>query len=143
MNEIEKMFENAGIEPTITDACTVEDKYWQNEKLANIYGTFDMYMNAKCGQQEDCTTLCSYAYTKEEYPTFTAEKQLELIKWLLEKWMDVRFVHNLDGIYYISSFNNASYIGKNLEECIASFVNNAWQDLTEEDKINIKNILEM
>ena len=105
MNEVTKLYENAGIKPL----CQIPDEY--------------------CGM-------------KNVYEDFTSEKQLSLIKWLLEKWMDVSFVHNLDGIYYISSFNNVSYTGKNLEECIASFVNNAWQDLTEEERKQIKNILE-
>ena len=65
MNEVKKLYRNAGIEPTYYDACTVEDNYWKNEELANKYGTFDMYMNAKCGKQEDCTTLCRCAYTRE------------------------------------------------------------------------------
>lgn len=80
MTNIEQeFFKVFGIEPKYQDACTVEDKYWQNEELANKYGTFDMYMNAKCGNQENCTTQCSCAYTKEIYPEITAEKLLELV----------------------------------------------------------------
>lgn len=74
--EFFKVFE---IEPKYQDACTVEDKYWQNEELANKYGTFDMYMNAKCGNQENCTTQCSCAYTKEIYPEITDKILLDLI----------------------------------------------------------------
>ena len=52
-NELEKQFfKYYGIEPRYEDACTVEDKYWDNEELANEYGTFDQYMNCKCGDQE-------------------------------------------------------------------------------------------
>lgn len=80
MTNIEQQFfEVFGIEPKYQDACTVEDKYWQNEELANEYGTFDMYMNAKCGNQENCTTQCSCAYTKEIYHKITAEKLLQMI----------------------------------------------------------------
>lgn len=67
------------IEPRYEDACTVEDKYWNNEELANEYGTFDQYMNCKCGNQENCTTECSCAYQKEIYPTITDRILLNLI----------------------------------------------------------------
>lgn len=80
ITELEKQFYRTfGIEPKYQDACTVEDKYWQNEELANKYGTFDMYMNAKCGNQENCTTQCSCAYTKEIYPEITDLKLLQLL----------------------------------------------------------------
>lgn len=128
MSEITKLYENAGIEPKYIDACTVEDKYWQNEELANEYGTFDMYMNAKCGQQEDCTTLCSCAYTKEEYPPFTAEKQLEIVKQILFStwWM------NLKRLQFSEKF----------DEGLAQMINELWQDLSEEEKQQVKGILE-
>ena len=74
-----QFFETFGIEPEYQDACTVEDKYWDNEELANEYGTFDQYMNCKCGNQENCTTECSCAYQKEIYPQITVRILLELI----------------------------------------------------------------
>ena len=79
-NELEKhFFSTFGIEPRYEDACTVEDKYWNNEELANEYGTFDQYMNCKCGNQENCTTECSCAYQREVYPQITDRILLELI----------------------------------------------------------------
>ena len=79
-NELEKQFFSTfGIEPIYKDACTVEDKYWNNEELANEYGTFDQYMNCKCGNQGNCTTECSCAYQKEVYPQITDRILLELI----------------------------------------------------------------
>ena len=78
--DLEKnFFDTFGIEPRYEDACTVEDKYWNNEELANEYGTFDQYMNCKCGNQEDCTTECSCAYQREVYPQITDRILLELI----------------------------------------------------------------
>ena len=78
-NELEKQFFQCyGIEPRYEDACTVEDKYWDNEELANEYGTFDQYMNCKCGDQENCTTECPCAYQKEVYPQITDSILLEL-----------------------------------------------------------------
>ena len=79
-NELAKQFFKCfGIEPRYEDACTVEDKYWDNEELANEYGTFDQYMNCKCGNQENCTTECSCAYQKEVYPQITDHILLNLI----------------------------------------------------------------
>ena len=78
--DLEKQFFSTfGIKPRYEDACTVEDKYWNNEELANKYGTFDQYMNCKCGHQENCTTECSCAYQKEIYPQITDHILLKLI----------------------------------------------------------------
>lgn len=78
--ELEKQFFQCfGIEPKYQDTCTVEEKYWQNEELANEFGTFDQYMNIKCGNQENCTTQCSCAYQKEIYPQITDYKLLQLL----------------------------------------------------------------
>ena len=79
--DLEKQFfDTFGIEPKYEDACTVEDKYWDNEELANEFGTFDQYMNCKCGNQENCTTECSCAYQKEIYPQITDSILLSLVK---------------------------------------------------------------
>lgn len=62
------------------------------------------------------------------YPPFTAEKQLELIKWLI--------VHSfhicLEDELIVSAF----------EDSLANLINNLWQYLTEEERKQIKNILE-
>ena len=130
MSEIEKMYKNAGIEPKYIDACTVEDKYWQNEELANEYGTFDMYMNAKCGQQEDCTTLCSCAYTKEEYPPFTAEKQIEIVCFLINRGVELSF-----------NCEQGKINTQAIQRGLAGLINNLWQDLTESEQQQIADIL--
>ena len=89
-NELEKQFFQCfGIEPRYEDACTVEDKYWDNEELANEYGTFDQYMNCKCGDQENCTTECSCAYQREVYPQITSDILLELICIANEAYIDL------------------------------------------------------
>lgn len=94
--ELEKQFfDTFGIEPRYEDACTVEDKYWNNEELANKYGTFDQYMNCKCGDQENCTTECSCAYQKEIYPQITDHILLELIK-ILSKEFIFKMFNNFD-----------------------------------------------
>ena len=84
MSEIEKMYENAGVEPV-------------------------------------------YPYTKC-YPYFTAEKQIELIKWLI--------VHSpstcLEDEIIVCAF----------EDSLANIINTMWQSLSEEEKQQVKGILE-
>ena len=88
-NELEKQFfKYFGIEPRYEDACTVEDKYWDNEELANEYGTFDQYMNCKCGDQENCTTECPCAYQREVYPQITDSILLELLV-IMTRYTDI------------------------------------------------------
>lgn len=102
-----QFFETFGIEPEYQDACTVEDKYWDNEELANEYGTFDHYMNCKCGNQENCTTECSCAYQKEIYPQITDSHYLKMICLIAEKL-------NCFSNYHIDYKNLKEYILKEM-----------------------------
>ena len=101
-NELEKQFfKYFGIEPRYEDACTVEDKYWDNEELANEYGTFDQYMNCKCGDQENCTTECSCAYQKEVYPEITDNILLELLV-IMTRYTDI--IDGFDSVQELKEF---------------------------------------
>lgn len=91
-----QFFETFQIKPEYQDACTVEDKYWDNEELANEYGTFDQYMNCKCGNQENCTAECSCAYQKEIYPQITDSHYLQLVCWVNERRIFQNF--DVDGL---------------------------------------------
>jgi len=90
MNEVEKMYENAGIKK-------IELDYPDN---------FDPF-----------------------YPEFTAEKQIEITRKLWE--LRPNIYPNFDLLVEYS-----------YGEMIATFVNNIWQDLTEEEKQQVKGILE-
>ena len=82
-----------------------------------------------------------------EYPPFTAEKQIELIKW---------FAKNQQGFclgYWIGKDGNnwecsviseweVLSISENFEEALTGFINVIWQSLTEEEKQQIKDILQ-
>lgn len=137
MNEIEKMYENAGIE-----------KFEPKEKFS----------------LDDCEEYCLDNNCKEcswrKYPPFTAEKQLEI--------EGVIFRHNY-GICELkrnlgTEFNNGKFVKHyfvwhymaqddisddyyfEYSNCdrgiaLAGFVNSVWQDLTEEEKEQIKDIL--
>lgn len=116
MNEIKKLYANAGFIKTKgnCDVCPLDVG----------------------------TCMRGYSECPYIYPPFTAEKQIELIKFLLDKYCDIRIRKNLEGAYYIKSFNDISCFSEDFEETLASFTNTHWQDLTEEDKTSIKNILE-
>ena len=107
MNELEKLYENAGVE-----------KF-----------TFRGVKNPQV-----------------LYPPFTAEKQLELIKWLSTKELKIRINKQPYAVYVgILGNDNTCFYGCEglyLEQTLAEFINHLWQDLTEEECNQIKEILE-
>ena len=111
MNEIEKMYENAGIKPLPTCSnCNMLDEYWSN-------GTY--CSTCKCDKGNDECGMADYVY-----PPFIAEKQIELIKFLLK---------NYEGV---------DYNDKSFEESLAGVINKLWADMPEEEKQQVKGILE-
>ena len=132
MNEIEKLYENAGVEP-IAEYC----KHQCNNEFDD---------NACIG--------CKHI-EKVEYPPFTAEKQIELIKLLAHKDYDkdaLLININASNYTYFSLGINSSDDGnglyedycfgsKQFDEALAGVVNLIWQDLTEEEKQQIRDIL--
>ena len=114
MSEIEKLYENAEL----------------------------LYCN-KCRHDSelDCLYMC-----ESKYLPFTAEKQLELIKWLA---ITRAILIKQNRIFVGFETGNpkdlkcSENLDLNFEETLAGLINTLWQDLTEEDKTGIKNILEM
>ena len=90
-----------------------------------------------------CYSLnCEYFEVDKGYPSFTAEKQIELFKWLIQKYKTILIEHKLN-LFYINIRD--IYTGKvhiEFDETIAGLINNLWQSLTEEEKQRIKEILE-
>lgn len=131
MSEIEKMYENAGIKPKQKGHCN--------------WGNYCPYPYSKCNDE------CPWWKYKDEvkYPPFTAEKQISILIALVN--------YNLyeeDKRLMIDSFNGEIYIGfyqdidlkanatdKEFSECVAKLINNIWQDLTEQEKTEIVEIL--
>lgn len=107
MNEIEKLYENAGVKPL----CQIPD--------------------GSCG-------------VKNVYEDFTAEKQLELIKWLCKTGRCLlRVVQYTDtNNWYMQTLENISSTAESFEESLAGLINNLWQDLTAEEQQQIKEILQ-
>ena len=150
MNEIEKLYENAGIEK-------VKDYYCPNceTKLEDWFGKHKGYIcpnercdYALCDDDEDFQECLEHLSYREEYPPFTAEKQIELIKFItslgvceIENWNDKGFHFAIKRKrIYPTMFLSLSNI--NLQETLADVINNLWQDLTEEEKQQVKGILE-
>ena len=138
-NELEKQFFKCfGIEPRYEDACTVEDKYWNNEELANEYETFDQYMNCKCSDQENCTTECSCAYQREVYPQITDHILLELI--CIINQMDLYFY---DELYYFTASNYKDLKEEVISKCKRLADKNALSEVTGEHiKHQVRTIFE-
>ena len=121
MNEVEKMYENAGLEPVLFYDC---ESY--NQKVEKGY-------------------------------LFTAEKQLELIKWLARKdygyCAESLLISIRDGYNYLSVgittefgsecfYEDSTFDNKQFDEAIAGLINKLWKKLTEEERKQIKEILE-
>lgn len=114
MSEIEKMYENCGIEIPIA-------------RLKIFKGD-----NGEI-------------FTR---PPLTAEKQIELIKFLMEQedfsWTIAQQGEDTKYIFYIGyEYSSGNFGGfKEFTEALAGIINNLWQDLTEEEHKQIKEILE-
>lgn len=100
-----------------------------------------MYRNAGINPCEDCGDfaqkacyfdLCNY--------NFTAEKQLEIIKVLAQRTnVVISFNHSIRG-WKISTLKRG-IIGTKFDDVLANLVNAYWQDLTEDEKQKIREIL--
>jgi hypothetical protein len=130
MNEVEKMYENANVER--------EFAYLECHRgRSSICCPIEEYE-----KDDECMGCINSSAMKKvyEYPPFTAEKQIELIKFLLNQ-----------GVYY-STFPNDTYqfhISDDIENpqprkfdiAIAEIINDLWQSLTSEEKQQVKGIL--
>lgn len=148
MSEITKLYENCNIKPKQEGYCD-----WDSNCP---------YPLLKCNDE------CPYWKDEDEakYPPFTAEKQIAVIMFILNKFGDIGFqeMYSIRGndettrkdfikclcdcehetidsrpvdFYYQNGAN-----GDNLEESIAGLINTLWQDLTEEERKEIKSILQ-
>lgn len=114
MNEVTKLYENA--EP---------------DRNCNLYKHFTE-CPMKHTQCEDCENFV--------YPPFTAEKQLELIKWLGTR-DEFNFYQNKvtkDWVFYDHEKDATHY---DFKLGLASWVDYLWRDLTDVEKQQIKEIL--
>ena len=129
MTEVEKLYELAGVKPKEccdrdSDLCMSCCPEWNNRKSCWKY--------------------------KSIAPPFTAEKQIELIKWLgLRRHLDID-IYNIKGCTIYEFSNDYDCItdeyrfmfdSSNFEYALAGLINNLWQDLTSVEKEQIREIL--
>lgn len=112
MNEIEKLYELAGCKKILCD-CT-------NCKKTDCTGNVD---------QDTCVKLA--------YPPFTAEKQVELIKWISHH--DGCFKVYLNSIEFGDTGFGSCFT---FEESLAKAVSNFLMSATDKEKEKVREILE-
>ena len=116
MNEVEKMYENTIGKQSY---CTAND-------------CLDM---SKC---KNCY------FCKQFYPPFTAEKQLELIKWLATRELKIKTQKQPCATYIGILGQHECFYGieeTHFEQALAGVINYLWQNLTEEERNEIYGIL--
>ena len=113
------------------------------EKLYSLAGIKKQLYCDICKARERALGLCAETKCDVFYPPFTAEKQIELIKWLIKSF-DIDFSQigqridtSLDGINCIGGIGSAG----TFEESLCMAVNDLWQDLTEAEQNDIREIL--
>lgn len=124
-NEITKLYELAGVE--------------QKE-----YGDCSWDCDCPYVDCEDihCDNTCPYwKIERVEYPPFTAEKQIELIKWLAE-WQDFYSIKDIEfnRFRFMCGMHTSEYL-KTFEETLANLVNILWEFLEDEQREQIREIL--
>lgn len=124
MSEIEKMYENADIKPKQKGYCDC--------------GTFCPYPHHKCN--DECPF---WKYEDEaEYPPFTAEKQIAILQ-LLTQRCDLTISHFTEWEFiHFDGQEPTQVTGKDFTETLAKLINAYWQSLAEEEKQQVKGILE-
>lgn len=80
----------------------------------------------------------------KRYPDFTAEKQIEITKFLISKYARFKKFRSYEQkdlymVYYECRYYPKQYLP--FGEALAESINYLWQDLTEEEKQQIKDIL--
>lgn len=117
MTEIEKMFENANIKQ-------------------------DRMCEWTCKDSENCNLNCKhYGSMQLYYPSFTAEKQLELIKWLSKRrLLNITFCENKN-TYQLSNNKCTGSFCSDLATAVVTLVQCELDFCTEEEKEEIRGIL--
>lgn len=120
MSEITKLYRNAGVEQTQDITCG--DCEFVNYPEEN----------------KPCNACTQYGI--KHYPPFTAEKVIRLLEWEANRGI-IDIKHSQKG-YQIFTYIHTGNYGKSIIDAVASYFCVKWQDLTEEEKQQIKEILE-
>lgn len=121
MNEIEKLYKNAGIKPYI---------YCSKPRL-----------DCDAREKGNCKQDCEYYSGKKLLISFTAEKQLAILQ-LLTQQCDLTISHFTEWEFiHFDGQEPLQITGKDFTETLAKLINAYWQNLTEEEKEKVKGIL--
>lgn len=128
INEIKKLYKNVGLDNLWVERYN-DGNGFEHENWYPSYKVMIKSMMEKNGWAlTEARNVAKKECHKELLP-FTAEKQIELIKWLI-----------IEG--YIEDMLTVQISEENFEACLADTFNELWQDLTEEEKQQIKKVLE-
>ena len=134
MSEIEKMCENTRV---------YDFRYDCDVSFSD--GDFGRVTNCSKGEIKDYCTDKKYfkgakvINVRHLYPPFTAEKQLELIKWLA-KTRPIYITFLIDK-WVIEGMVRYGKRYDTFEDALSGYINNIWQTLTEQDRTEIAEIL--
>ena len=147
---VEKMYENAEVEADYDYFTFFDDKVHKIGRTIHLCK--EELKHWLENYQKDYVAIKVIRVDKV-YPPFTAEKQLELIKWLMRKKQTIQIELRLhENDYCISHITECEHNDaveyvetgrKNtFDEALADLINELWQSLTDAEKVQIKNILE-
>lgn len=136
MNEIEKLYENAGL-----SNMWVEE-YDDNQIWHKSYNKMIESMMKKNDWSRKVAVEVAKKECRKALPPFTAEKQIELIKWLSRFNLCIEQPAYAKGYYFIEIHTGVySKFLPIFEQALAGVINYLWQDLTSEEKEQIRGIL--
>lgn len=123
MSEIEKLMQNVGILP---------------RRKCEFYEDCPLGFAHSC---DDCDI--EFRESNSSYPPFTPEKQLWLIKWLsdIDEHIGIHY-DRYKGLFEMQTGSGGLCVCNDFEDALASRVNMIWQDLSEKQKQQVKEILE-
>ena len=148
-NEIKKLYKNVGLDNLWVERYT-DGNGFEHE---NWYPSYKVMIKSMMEKNDwtlkEAQNVAKKECHKELLP-FTAEKQLELIKWLgHRRRLDIS-IHNIKGctIYDISNDYDCivdehkfMFDSNTFEDALAGLINQVWHSLTPEEKQQIKEIL--
>lgn len=125
MTEIDKMFENANAYKIL---CNCEFKNLYDYRIE--YGS-DVCDYTESKIKEPCK-VCEKAKQKiKYYPDFTTDKQLKIIEWFISNpwWLNLK------------SLDKTLDFSLDFDEKLAKLVNRLWESFDDQEKEEIRNIL--
>ena len=140
MSEIEKLYKTAGYANTWVQRY--DDGYYEREHYYNSYKVMIKSMMEKNGWTLTEAQEVAKKECKKEHPPFTAKKQIELIKWLVKNQDIFKITYHREFLWCSSIEWVESDCYEEFEESLADLINTIWQDLTPEEKQQVKGILE-